>query len=295
MERKVCKDCRETKPLTEFYPHRPGKYGPYCKRCHHVRSAASKKRLAERRELDAEAGKRLATPERFWSLVEKTESGCWYWRGAAHRDRASRGGRFWIGSKEVSARQYSWEQAYGSLPHGHYIWLTCNEALCVRPDHLRGAPKASSMRDDVKRCSRCHLWKPLDQYSPDVNTRSAHRLFNYCKTCASEYMRTGDFHCKDTAYRLQLKYGLTEEAYRELRESHAGKCAICGGNGGKQGLGIDHSHSTGVVRGLLCSSCNAAIGMLRDDIFLMHRAIDYVEKWDAIIASMQAQLPLIAG
>lgn len=43
-------------------------------------------------------------------------------------------------------------------------------------------------------------------------------------------------------------------------------------------LFVDHNHSTGNVRGLLCSPCNAFIGHLKDDVTLIQNAIDYLNK-----------------
>lgn len=58
-----------------------------------------------------------------------------------------------------------------------------------------------------------------------------------------------------------------------------GKCAICGTlpEPGRL-LCVDHRHSDGVVRGLLCDHCNTALGHLRDNPILMQKAIEYIEK-----------------
>lgn len=68
--------------------------------------------------------------------------------------------------------------------------------------------------------------------------------------------------------KTQLKsYGLTIAEYRAMVERQNGVCAICHGatvDRRKQRLEIDHDHTTGRVRGLLCSACNVAIGLLRE-------------------------------
>ena len=43
-------------------------------------------------------------------------------------------------------------------------------------------------------------------------------------------------------------------------------------------LYVDHCHKTGKIRGLLCNSCNTALGLLKDDISLFKRSIDYLNK-----------------
>lgn len=61
--------------------------------------------------------------------------------------------------------------------------------------------------------------------------------------------------------------------------AQGGKCAICGGtNPGGHRLAVDHDHTTGAVRGLLCHACNAGIGKLRDDPALLRVAADYLDK-----------------
>ncbi len=78
--------------------------------------------------------------------------------------------------------------------------------------------------------------------------------------------------------RYTLKqYGLTLEEYEGMVAEQNGLCAICRhvcSTG--QRLCVDHDHSTGRVRGLLCRSCNIAIGKLGDDPDLVRRALEYL-------------------
>lgn len=65
--------------------------------------------------------------------------------------------------------------------------------------------------------------------------------------------------------RWRRKYGVTEERAKELLAACRNLCSICGGEGiGRQGLVLDHNHTTNKVRGVLCTKCNTAIGMLDD-------------------------------
>jgi hypothetical protein len=78
---------------------------------------------------------------------------------------------------------------------------------------------------------------------------------------------------------LKSMYGILQEDYDALLASQNGHCAICGGDRfdkRRKALGVDHDHLTGVVRGLLCRSCNLAIGLLRDDPALLRAALDYL-------------------
>jgi hypothetical protein len=79
--------------------------------------------------------------------------------------------------------------------------------------------------------------------------------------------------------RLRNRYNITHGKYLELYEKQEGKCAICGEErdlGGTGGLYVDHNHRSGEVRGLLCPGCNAAIGIFKDDVNLMQKAINYL-------------------
>lgn len=70
---------------------------------------------------------------------------------------------------------------------------------------------------------------------------------------------------------LRHRYGIEVEHYETLLKKQRGKCAICKRPpseentrpGARPYLCIDHDHSTGEVRGLLCNDCNIAIGRIR--------------------------------
>jgi len=74
---------------------------------------------------------------------------------------------------------------------------------------------------------------------------------------------------------IRRNYGLTEEDVAKLHRTHDGRCAICSQ---VKKLVIDHDHSTGDVRGLLCDPCNKALGMFCDNIQYLSSAINYLEK-----------------
>lgn len=47
-------------------------------------------------------------------------------------------------------------------------------------------------------------------------------------------------------------------------------------------LAVDHDHKTGQVRSLLCNRCNAGLGFFREDITLLEKAVEYIQKWTKI-------------
>ena len=75
------------------------------------------------------------------------------------------------------------------------------------------------------------------------------------------------------------KYGLTPEDYAAMLANQCGVCAICEKvcKTGR-GLAVDHNHTTGVVRGLLCANCNRGIGMMQDDPTIVAKAHAYLTK-----------------
>jgi hypothetical protein len=77
-------------------------------------------------------------------------------------------------------------------------------------------------------------------------------------------------------------YGITPNQYEELLERQGGTCAICPrtADSQKRRLHVDHDHSTGKVRGLLCDQCNRAVGLLGDDPDRLRKAAAYVEVGD---------------
>jgi len=87
--------------------------------------------------------------------------------------------------------------------------------------------------------------------------------------------------------KILKKYGLTPDKYDEMLKSQKGVCAICLNsetvkrkNDRIQALSVDHNHTTGKVRQLLCSSCNQAIGLLKENPLLVKSVADYLIKWN---------------
>lgn len=80
---------------------------------------------------------------------------------------------------------------------------------------------------------------------------------------------------------MMRRYGLTPEDYDTMLESQSGTCAICSRTPDQERykrLNVDHCHDTGKVRGLLCTPCNHAIGVLGDTVEHLRRAVAYLER-----------------
>lgn len=76
--------------------------------------------------------------------------------------------------------------------------------------------------------------------------------------------------------KLKRKYGLTEAGYETMLRGQNGVCAICAGTQ-KQRLSVDHCHTTGRVRALLCKKCNSGLGLFRDEVAILEQALTYLK------------------
>lgn len=84
-------------------------------------------------------------------------------------------------------------------------------------------------------------------------------------------------------WNLEIGTGLKQEEFDAMLQDQGGVCAICKGthreNSKFKRLHVDHDHVDGGIRGLLCSSCNTAIGLMKEDIPRLKSAIDYLESY----------------
>lgn len=76
---------------------------------------------------------------------------------------------------------------------------------------------------------------------------------------------------------LRRVYGLTINQWIALAEAQSWRCALCPTESSvDRPLHVDHCHRTGKVRGLLCKTCNLAIGQLGDTAEALQRVADYL-------------------
>ena len=80
--------------------------------------------------------------------------------------------------------------------------------------------------------------------------------------------------------RLKYQYGISPEEYDELVKNQDGKCYLCGIEENYNGkpLYVDHCHTSGKIRKLLCQHCNSGLGMFRDNPELLEKAAEYVRE-----------------
>lgn len=81
------------------------------------------------------------------------------------------------------------------------------------------------------------------------------------------------------------QYGITTEEYWAIYEHQGSRCYICQrATGLRKKLSVDHDHTNGLVRGLLCHPCNRNLGHLRDDPEGFERAAEYLRRPPAVAA-----------
>lgn len=92
-------------------------------------------------------------------------------------------------------------------------------------------------------------------------------------------------------WRLRMHYGISLDVYNTLFMRQGGKCKICNGvsPSGKR-LCVDHHGATGIIRGLLCHSCNMAIGYLKDSPELLQKTLKYLSSHANIKPSKEAKI-----
>lgn len=133
----------------------------------------------------------------------------------------------------------------------------------------------------MKCCVKCQDIKPFDAFRTHPTTKD--KLQSWCKSCtqiAVDAKRLRD-PVTTYSYYLKRKYGITYQDYESLLQQQGGGCAICGETKpfkDKRFLNVDHCHSTGQVRGILCQPCNTGIGKFKDSTDLLTKAITYLNR-----------------
>lgn len=134
-----------------------------------------------------------------------------------------------------------------------------------------------------KKCTKCNTIKELSEYRSHRHTWD--KLRPDCKACQREYTinwrkLNSIKHLGHKIHKFWPELTLEEAAnrYNNLFNEQKGCCAICATHQSDlpRALAVDHDHKSGVVRGLLCYSCNSGIGFLKDSISILDAAKEYL-------------------
>ena len=134
----------------------------------------------------------------------------------------------------------------------------------------------------TKCCSKCNEVKPLTDFHKRAVGKNG--LNPQCKVCQAAYakVRNSSEQERLATRRRALKgfYNIDLATYNNMLEAQGGVCAICGTADAHStrnvSFAVDHCHSTGIVRGLLCNSCNMGLGYFKDNPHSLAQAIAYL-------------------
>lgn len=149
----------------------------------------------------------------------------------------------------------------------------------------------------MRLCPGCRLEKPGFDF-PKKPNKSGRK----CLRCLADYQQAWRERNPDKkqmprsyfqAYQRDVgrfaKFGITRGDFDQLWQEQGGRCAICSDpftDASKVAIDHDHECCSGranacgrCVRGLLCSNCNTAIGLLKDSRDRLLSAIQYLEQW----------------
>lgn len=144
----------------------------------------------------------------------------------------------------------------------------------------------------MKTCRRCKESKQVAAYYLKAGRPNS----STCIPCTGELKREKwaqdpDFYRRQNResyrkdpnkyrrYDLKKTYGITVAEYQALFSGQSGRCRICERHQLEfnKALAVDHCHKTGAIRGLLCSACNCALGLLKDDITRARALVAYLQ------------------
>lgn len=145
----------------------------------------------------------------------------------------------------------------------------------------------------TKQCTTCEETKLINNFCKSKSGK--HGVGSVCRPCKSkvnlEWSRKNPDKCKkyrqktrkvhpeaDRGYYLKRDFNLTIQEYNKLLKKQSFCCAICKKPQSefKINLAVDHCHTTGKVRGLLCNVCNIGLGYFKDKKQLLFSAIEYL-------------------
>ncbi len=140
---------------------------------------------------------------------------------------------------------------------------TAREWRKNNPEKIKEHSKRSRIKNRTKILARQKIWTE--------NNKERHK----------EQAKIWYNENKERTRNSQLKrnFGITLEEYNKFLDLQNNGCAICGGEAGKKSFSVDHDHTNGKVRELLCRGCNVGIGNLKDDPELLEKAINYIKKF----------------
>ena len=145
----------------------------------------------------------------------------------------------------------------------------------------------------LKHCPGCKRARSFDEFSTSGESNGG--LASHCRECSRRMSRENYDKAKaGRKYRasadkirdkrLRAKFGISLAEYRDKLIEQGAICPGCGATPEMNGkdFAVDHNHSTGEIRGLLCGRCNSAIGFLRENENIALNIIQYLRRWNGV-------------
>lgn len=146
------------------------------------------------------------------------------------------------------------------------------EARRVLPRKNRLTPRDLAVPDGHKWCPDCGAVKPQEAYPRTRASRTGRAT--YCLPCHKARGQVSREKIGGSrTYHLFRRYGISAAEADVMLDLQNGRCAICAA---APAVHVDHDHSTGAVRALLCFNCNGGLGQFKDDPDLLGVAAEYV-------------------
>jgi hypothetical protein len=119
----------------------------------------------------------------------------------------------------------------------------------------------------MKRCTKCGETKPVEEFNRDKTNKDGR--CSRCKACRA--------HPTIRAKDRQRKTGVNKELFNALLIVQDARCAICKCPVDNS-ASADHCHDTKTPRGILCRRCNLGLGIMRDSLETLTRAVAYLQR-----------------
>ncbi len=151
--------------------------------------------------------------------------------------------------------------------------MKSRDARRSQPRKNRLTPRGLAVPEGSKWCPDCSTVKPHEEF-PRTKTSATGRA-TYCLPChKARGQKSREKVGGGRTYHLTRRYGITSEEADLMLAEQNGVCAICRV---ASAVHVDHDHSTGRVRALLCFNCNGGLGQFRDDPFVLQMAVFYLQ------------------
>lgn len=189
-------------------------------------------------------------------------------RKEVYIERTKKGPKVTHVGRRMNARLVVAEIIYGFWPEKSQVKCVDGDKNNLRQDNFYLPPPGHQF------CKQCRTGKPITEFSVDNQKRT--KYSSWCRSCQKAKAVDRRKYYKH-GHTLK-KYGLSETDYEQMLIKQNGVCAICSKpqKPSTKRLAVDHCHTTGIVRGLLCSGCNTAIGQFNDNIETLKSAISYL-------------------